>query len=502
MIALTRTGNVFERRLIEAYISEHGKDPVTNEDLATDDLVELKSSRTIRPRPPTLTSIPSLLSVFQNEWDALALETHTLRQHLTQTRQELSRALYEHDAAVRVITRLSKERDEAREALSRITVNGVPTSNGDTMQVDGQELPGHLVAKVEATQEKYVTILCLCMQLPMTALFDIILRLSKTRRKRVVPEDWATPDVISNFTPNQKSKSLYTGARTVSVGASGDLALLGGSDGTAGVFSISQKKLVQELVVGSSVTDTLWAGSKSIVGTSSGMVKAFDTGVEVSSFSGHAGAVTALALHPSGDILASVGVDKSYIFYDLTSSVQILQISTDSRKTRHDLRHAVGRADNAIALTTARFHPDGHLFAAGGTDGQIKLYEMKTGANAANFDTSGPLEAVEFSENGIWLAAAMKDSTSVSIWDLRKASQIKLLETGGPVLSVRWDYTGQYLATAGPTGVAIQQYLKSSKEWSELLRVGVPAVSVDWGSRAQNLVSLDGEGVITVLGSA
>ena len=133
---------------------------MTNEDLTTDDLVELKSSRTVRPRPPTLTSIPSLLSVFQNEWDALALETHTLRQHLTQTRQELSRALYEHDAAVRVITRLSRERDEAREVLSRIAVNGVPASNGDTMQVDTQELPEHLVAKVEATQEKYVTIPC------------------------------------------------------------------------------------------------------------------------------------------------------------------------------------------------------------------------------------------------------------------------------------------------------------------------------------------------------
>lgn len=116
--------------------------------------MELNSSRTIRPRPPTLTSIPSLLSVLQSEWDALALETYTLRQHLTQTRQELSRALYEHDAAVRVITRISKERDEAREALSSITVNGRAVSNGDAMQVDGQELQENLVTTVKATQEK------------------------------------------------------------------------------------------------------------------------------------------------------------------------------------------------------------------------------------------------------------------------------------------------------------------------------------------------------------
>ena len=128
---------------------------MTGEDLAREDLIDLKSSRVVRPRPPTLTSIPSLLSIFQNEWDALALETHTLRQQLTQTRQELSRALYEHDAAVRVITRLSRERDEARDALSKVNVGGSVTTNGDAMQVDGQGLPNHLIDIVKATQERY-----------------------------------------------------------------------------------------------------------------------------------------------------------------------------------------------------------------------------------------------------------------------------------------------------------------------------------------------------------
>ena len=155
-----------------------------------------------------------------------------------------------------------------------------------------------------------------------------------------MPEDWATRDIISKFTLTQKSKSLYPGVRTVSVDASGDLALLGGSDGTAGVFSISQNKLLQELPVESSVTNTLWAGSKAIVGTSSGRVNVFENGVQVSSFAGHAGAVRGLALHPSGDILASVGVDKSYIFYDLTSSVQVLQIPTDSCKPENPATHS------------------------------------------------------------------------------------------------------------------------------------------------------------------
>jgi pre-mRNA-processing factor 19 len=138
--------------LIEAYIAENHKDPVTGEDLELSDLLDLKSSRIVTPRPPSLTSIPSLLSTFQNEWDALALETFTIRQQLHQTRQELATALYQHDAAVRVIARLTKERDEARDALSKVTISA---GGGDAMQIDSQGLPEELVAKVDATQEKY-----------------------------------------------------------------------------------------------------------------------------------------------------------------------------------------------------------------------------------------------------------------------------------------------------------------------------------------------------------
>lgn len=114
---------------------------------------------------------------------------------------------------------------------------------------------------------------------------------------------------------------------------SGHLALIGGADGTAGVYSTVQKELGHQLKIGpDAVTNAIWAGSRAAFGTSSGLVKIFEDGAEVSSFSGHAGEVTALAIHPSGEILASVSVDKSYILYDLTASAQAIQVRTDSSK--------------------------------------------------------------------------------------------------------------------------------------------------------------------------
>jgi len=113
------------------------------------------------------------------------------------------------------------------------------------------------------------------------------------------------------------------------------LVLLGGDNGVAGVYSASQNEIVQEMEVGTGpVTAAVWAGTRAVVSTSSGVIKVFEGQSEVASFSGHAGKVTALAMHPSGDILASVGVDKSYILYDLTSYKQATQIYTDAGEAK------------------------------------------------------------------------------------------------------------------------------------------------------------------------
>lgn len=459
-VASPKSGNVYEKRLITAYIAEHHKDPVTGEDLEVEELIDLKTARITAPRPPTFTSIPSLLSTFQNEWDALALETFTLRQTLQQTRQELSTALYQHDAAVRVVARLTKERDQARDALSKLTVSANGSSNEDSMQIDTTGLPLDLSTKVDETQQ----------------------RLSKTRRKRPLPAEWADHETISKFQISSTSEKLYSETNFLSLDETAESSIVGGTEGFAGIYSTSEKKKIQSMDLGCPVTDGVWFGSYPVISTSSGLIKVF--GTEETSFEVHSGSTNSLALHPCGDILASVGADKSFVFYDLSSGKSVSQIYTGSE------------------LVKAAFHPDGHLFAAGGNDGQVKLFHVKTCENAANFNLEGPVKDITFSENGIWFCAVAKESNRITVFDLRKegsAAEAKVLETEGHINCIRWDYSGQYLAAAGSEGIKVFKYTKSSKMWSDITTFDVKATSIAWGPEAKSLITISSEGLIRVL---
>lgn len=68
------------------------------------------------------------------------LETYHLKKQLETTRQELSHALYQSDAACRVIARTIKERDAARRELEQLRI-AVGRGGVTKMEVESQ-LPG------------------------------------------------------------------------------------------------------------------------------------------------------------------------------------------------------------------------------------------------------------------------------------------------------------------------------------------------------------------------
>jgi pre-mRNA-processing factor 19 len=129
------SNHVYERQLIEKSIAENGTDPINNQPLSEEQLINIKLAHPIRPKPPSTTSIPAILKALQDEWDAVMLHSVTLRQQLQTTCQELSHALYQHHAACRIIAQLTQEVTAAREPLATlkpqaglIVLQAVPSS--------------------------------------------------------------------------------------------------------------------------------------------------------------------------------------------------------------------------------------------------------------------------------------------------------------------------------------------------------------------------------------
>lgn len=116
-VTTAATGLIYEKGLLLKHLAQEKTCPVTKLPLTEDDVIVLKSpaSVLVAPRPPSFTSLPTLLTAFQNEWDSTVLELVDLRNKYIEARQELGYALYREDAAKRVVARLLRERNEARE---------------------------------------------------------------------------------------------------------------------------------------------------------------------------------------------------------------------------------------------------------------------------------------------------------------------------------------------------------------------------------------------------
>lgn len=315
-----------------------------------------------------------------------------------------------------------------------------------------------------------------------------------------MPEHWATADTIQDFDANVVAEAVAPGATFLAMDEAADSVLVGSSESSAAVFSVSAGKVIHTLQLGNgSALAGTWWGGRAIVATSAGAIKVFEGENELTSLSKHAGAATSVALHPCGDVLVSIGVDKSFVLYDLQELAPLMQQYLNTGEEQLCTMYGV-RVLTVPDLSSAAFHPDGHLLAIGTTSGEIKLFDVKTLENIHNFPPSAPaaINGLSFSENGTWLAASSEGHSEVSIWNLRKTELLKTIDMGGPIRSIAWDYTGQFLAACGPSCVAIQYYSKSSKAWSEPFRKATSASFLGWGANGQKLVTVTSEGSVVI----
>ncbi|KAG6534363.1 hypothetical protein ZIOFF_008249 [Zingiber officinale] len=446
------------------------------------------------------------------EWDALMLSNFALEQQLYTARQELSHALYQnkhklkghrvctawykfahpsspsisslpapygskdplssnnynkidnlfctncimlqHDAACRVIARLKKERDDARmllaqaeriEANNAIAISDRKRAAVDELGPDQKRIrPGiNPIIIAELTE---------CNTL-----------LSGQRKKRQIPTTLVHVDTLDRYTQvasHPLHKSNKPGILALDIDASKDVIATGGIDSTGVLFNRTSGQISSTLTGHSKKVTTIKfvPGDELVITGSGDKTVRIWRGSEDGNYDcrhvlrDHTAEVQAVTVHATNKYLVSVSMDNTWCFYDLSTGSCLTQ---------------VGEALSEEGYTSASFHPDGLILGTGTAGAKVKIWDVKSQSNVANFDGHiGAVTAVSFSENGYFLATAATDG--VKLWDLRKLKNFRSFspyDSSTPTNSVEFDFSGSYLAIAGPD-IRVYQVANVKLEWN------------------------------------
>ncbi|KAA3467918.1 pre-mRNA-processing factor 19-like protein 1-like isoform X1 [Gossypium australe] len=497
-----KSGLLYEKRLIERHIADYGKCPVTGDPLTMDDIVPVKTGKIVKPKSLIAASIPGMLGMFQNEWDALMLSNFALEQQLHTARQELSHALYQvmtlsffigdalfHDAACRVIARLKKERDEARSLLaqaerqaplpaSAATANVSVLSNGKRVAEDGDMGPGSKQMR-PGVSESIIAELTECNA-----------ALSQQRKKHQIPPTLAPVDALERYTQlssHPLHKTNKPGISSIDINLSKDIVATGGIDSSAVLFDQTSGVILSTLSGHSKkVTSVKFVAPSNVIlsGSADKTVRIWQGSEDGNCdcrhiLKDHTAEVQAITVHATNNYFVTASLDSTWCFYDLSSGLcltQVLIIQSIPLICKPQYSLVVERCflflqvedpSNSMGYTSTAFHPDGLILGTGTTEATVRIWDVKSQGNVANFDGhTGSITAISFSENGYFLASAAHDG--VKLWDLRKLKNFRsfeLYDQDTPTNSVDFDHSGSYLAIAG-SDVRVYQVGSVKAEWN------------------------------------
>lgn len=425
-----KSGSIFERSLVESYISTLGKDPVNDEPLTVEELISIQTKLPVAapPRPPAFNSIPTMLSAFQNEWDALALETYTLRKQLHSARQELSEALYQYDAAVRVAAKAIRERDEARQALEKLSetfaseAGKIDEDNGSNGNHNGGE-------------EKVYTKETIPAEL-LTSLRDELFALHKKEKLLLALTKQLTVDITFEETSTQ-----VTDISGVSANDDGSIAA-----------RVSEDKV--ETIPDGKLHDVPGVSAAGIV---SGQTLAIGNGtitnlLENSTSNLPLENVTLVIPHPTQSLFVALTSQNEWALVSSGENTELLyksQIDTE--------------------ISTGALHVDGVLLGLGTTAREVLILDLTTTETVSTITTKyAKVDKIQFARNGYWLvvASSEKEQAALQIFDLRKNTVVHELEVASHIDFVL-DPSSQVLTTYNysESKLAVHLYAKKGKLW-------------------------------------
>lgn len=500
---VTPSGHICSRRLLLTKLTENGGvdpfDPSTGggnpRTLDESDLIELRldgagagagaagtagagaGGAIVPPRLPTASSLPTLLSSVQSEYDALLLELYDTRRALEDARRELSQALYQNDASVRVVARLVMERDGAREQLAAMSAQASAASAASASasadpaasaaaaadggrkrarDEDGEEQGGTKKAK-EANGSgsggggadnggdgSKIP------QSDVDSMMATWKAMSKDRKKKSKNKDKDAPtgvtmDTVQSMEGTGK-KSLHkssakAGLLSIASLGGGNLIVTAGRDRQAVVYNTDDGKVVATLVGSGTKADLVDADivqsaddGAVLVATASvdGSIRVYATTPEGGTDFAPRGTITLtdesivdVSVHPSGKYVIAALQSGRVAFAALRDGGVLEEVAV------LDGKEAAG-----AEYTCADLHPDGLIYVVGTASGTVQVWDLSKQTPAGSVQAQGAgddgvgIASLVMSDNGYHVATSTTAGT-VQVWDLRKLKCVATMNADG-----------------------------------------------------------------------
>jgi pre-mRNA-processing factor 19 len=546
-IVVTPSGHLCRRSLLLAKLAENGgldpfdvvADGSSSRPLREEDLVEVQQLRpsksldaplVVPPRPQS-GSISHTLQQLQQDYDAVLLELFDTRKLLTETRQELALALYENDAAVRVVARLAAERDQAWSAVNTLksaaaaattappAVSAPPQSQSNNEEDDEPPAKKSKTSVDSAVPTK----------LPqedwnlMVSAWEKLHENRKTRQKaaskRAVSLEQLTTMVATALPapppPSASTHAVMTGSTTALAssgwGAEADTSdpclvhssqeyphvlvyrpAAGATSTTATAWSLQTINASTAALVGSALDVR---DAKAAVASINGSVDIVSVGATDTSHGTNLPLISAAeAAATMGETIVDVRLHPDGVHVVAATSKGVVMVGRiDTAKVVARFGHSTD--ESRASYSTGVLHPDGliYIVAHAGT-GDLFLWDFKSQSLADTILKSGlssPVASVDCSNTGYHIAAAYQ-SGAVLVWDLRKQQVLATInqEPGtkdgdllDAVVSVKFDDSGKFLAYSGNRrdGGGLGIGIVTVKEWSKATMLTAPNFSASAG---------------------